>query len=255
MKDLAKRIIDNNYACVFISPHADDVMLSCATLLTHLQGKVPVTVVNVFTKAHAKPFTLSAKAFMKYSGAYKNAEALYQEREKEDREVFALLNIQPINLGLEDALFRRKKQTVLGKLLPEFEHVYPTYRWHILKRIAHNDPAIALLTKMLKKYKKTKTLVFAPYGLGNHADHKVVREVSEALFDNLILYSDFPYNQRLQTYGKPLNGGNEYAITPNLVNKTKLIKGYRTQFKGLFPSGDIPKHKEVYFSKQTTFSK
>lgn len=250
MDSFIKTIIANKTTCVFLSPHADDAILSCGTLLTKLIGKTPIVVVNVFTKAHAKPYTLSAKTFMKYSNGYTDAQALYKERIKEDKNVFATLGIKPIYLGIEEALFRRKKKkTFLGKILPEFDHIYPTYRWHIIKNIAKNDPAIGMLETILRKYKKKNTIVFAPYGMGNHVDHRVVRKVAENLFDNLLLYSDFPYNQRFGRYGKPFKNGREYTLNVVLKVKSKLIKGYHTQFNGLFTNGVIPEHKEVYFSK------
>lgn len=256
MSELAKLIIAKKMHCVFISPHHDDVILSCATLLSELKGKTQITVINVFTKAHKKPYTHSAKTFMKYSNGYTDATALYKDRIKEDATVFANLGITPINLGLEDALFRRQKnQSFLGKFLPEFDHIYPTYRWHIIKNVAKNDPAIETLTQKLKSYISPRTLVFTPYALGNHADHRVIRIVSESLFANLIIYSDFPYNKRFKTYGKPFPKGKTYRLAINKPAKEKLIRGYKTQVTGLFPNGDIPTHEEVYFSKPTVLNK
>lgn len=248
MDTLIKTIIKKQLHCVFLSPHQDDAVLSCGALLAALNGKTKVSVINVFTKAHKNAYTLSAKTFMKYSNNYKSATALYVEREKEDKEVLANVGVIPQNLGLEDALFRQKgKKSFLGKLLPEFNHVYPTYRWHILQQVAKNDPALEILTRAVKRYKNKQTIVFAPTGLGNHADHRLVRLVSESLFDNLVLYSDFPYNNRLNTYGDVPSGTIQYTYKVNKKFKDTLIKGYGTQYLGLFPNGDIPKHEEVYF--------
>ena len=250
--DLATLIKKNNYHCLFLSPHADDVILSCGSLLSRLVGKTDITVLTVFTKAHEKPYTLSAKQFMKYSNNFADAQALYDVRVEEDKNAFARLGITPINLGFEDALFRRKKhRTFLGKFLPEFDHIYPTYRWHILKKIASDDSAISELTKQLPTYVKKNTLVFAPFGLGNHADHKVVRLVSEKLFDNLILYSDFPYNIRLNTYGQTPKAYTRYEVPVDKKKKDKLLHLYETQYRGLFPVGTTPDHKEVFFVKNT----
>lgn len=249
-RDLIQIIEKGKYECVFVSPHQDDVILSCGSLLRGLTGKVSITVINVFTAAHKKPYTFSAKRFLSYSNGYSDARELYKEREKEDKEVFSQLAIKPINLGLEDALFRRRnKRTIIGNIIPEFDHLYLTYQWHIIKSVAANDPAILQLKKRLESFKKKKTLIFAPYGIGNHADHVIVRKVCEQLFDTYILYSDFPYNMRLNNYGKTLADGETYRLDPNIGEKTKLIKGYKTQFNGLFPNG-VPDHQEVYFSNK-----
>lgn len=248
--DLAKRIIDKKIPCLFISPHFDDAALSCATLLEQLSGKTDITIVNVFTKAHAKPYTLSAKVSLQQSKV-DDALSLYKKREEEDKRVLSTFQLKITNLGLEDALFRRKKQTnFLGKILPELDHVYPTYRWHIIKHIVSTDYAFEELKKKLAPYKNKKIMIFAPYGLGDHADHRIVRKVCEELFDTIILYSDFPYNIRYNSYGQPFKNGETYRIKPDNKKKTALLKGYQTQFGGLFPLGTVPAHQEVYFSNK-----
>jgi len=249
--NLAKKIIEKKVACVFISPHQDDAILSCGELISQISGKTDVTVVNVFTKAHEKPYTLSAKQFLKNSYS-SDAETLYKERKAEDKKVLSNFSVSIIDLNFQDALFRKnKKSSFLGTLLPEVDHIYPTYRWHIVKGISKRDYAVDDLKKKLKIFTKKNTLIFAPVGIGNHADHLAVRKACEEICasESIVLYSDFPYNMRLQTIGAPFKNGEKYIIEPNMTKKTKLIKGYKTQLDGLFPDGIIPQHKEVYFTK------
>jgi len=247
--DLVRKIIKHKTSCIIISPHCDDAILSCGELLLQLNKKTKVTIINVFTAAHGKPYTLSEKQFLKTSG-YTDAETLYKERQNEDKKVVSTFSVSIINLGLEDALFRRKKQkTFLGKFLPDFDHLYPTYRWHIIKKIEKNDYTILELKKKLKMFKNKNTLVFAPYGIGNHVDHVIARKVCEELFENLILYSDFPYNVNESIDNKRFNKEKIYTLQPDRNKKDKLIKGYITQFHGLFPTGTIPVHSEIYYSK------
>jgi len=246
--DLVKIIIKNKLHCVFLSPHQDDAALSCGELLSQLNGKTELTIINFFTKAHNKPYTLSAKKFLQTSG-YEDANKLYEERRKEDKKALSTFKAKIIDLDLQDALFRKKKHSsFLGNILPEFSHIYPTYRWHVIKKIAKDDYAVSELKKKLKVFKNKKILVFAPYGIGGHADHKIVRQVCEELFDEYILYSDFPYNIILRTNGSKLAKGNKYELELKMDKKEKLIRGYKTQFQGLFPTNRLPKHKEIYFS-------
>lgn len=233
---------------IILSPHTDDAVLSCGSLLTKLAGKKDITVVNIFSNANKKPYTVSARKFMKYSLGYSDSTKLYTERINEDKKVLSQFSIEPIDLGLPDALFRRKKkQVLLGKYIAEFDHVYPTYRFHILGKISQDDEALSVLRKKLAIYNNKKTLIFAPFGIGNHVDHRIVRMVSEELFANLILYSDFPYNVRTGSYGDA--DKNQYIIRlkPDVDKKNMVLKGYKTQFSGLFPQGQIPNHEEVYF--------
>ncbi|HZE86809.1 MAG TPA: PIG-L family deacetylase [Methylomirabilota bacterium] len=250
-QDLVKAIQSKKLDCVFISPHCDDAVLSCGTLLSQLSGKTNLTVVNVFTKAHKKPYTLSAQQFLKTSNHFSDANALYKERVLEDKKALTTLGIKIVNLDLEDALFRRKKQSsLLGKIIPEIDHLYPTYRWHVIKKIASKDYAMQDLKKVLKQFKTKNTLIFAPYGIGNHVDHKITRMVCEDIFENLILYSDFPYNSDTHEYETPKKNEEAYILNPNSDKKNRLIAMYKTQFAGLFPDGKIPDHKEVYFIKK-----
>lgn len=248
--DLVQKILTKKLHCVFISPHFDDAILSCGTLIAELSGKVDITIVNVFTKAHKKPYTLSARKFLMDSG-YSDAQELYKKRREEDQKAFSSLAVNIINVGLEDALFRRKeKKTILGKYIAEFNHVYPTYQFHIARTIASDDQTIVRLEKQIEKFNNNKYLVFAPFGIGNHADHRIARLASEKILNRYILYSDFPYNVRLRTYGSAFKNGEEFHLDTNIDVKTPLIKAYKTQFTGLFINGIIPAHQEIYFSNQ-----
>jgi LmbE family N-acetylglucosaminyl deacetylase len=246
-KDFIQEIISKKKPCVIVSPHFDDSVLSCGTLLTQLSGKTKITVVNVFTQAHKAPYTLSARKFLMESGI-KDATKLYGERLKEDSKALSHFKAKIVNLGLEDAIFRVKKTSgFLGKLLPEFSHVYPTYQWHVVKGISSQDHAIADLTTALKKVVTKDAVVLAPYAIGQHVDHQIVRKVCEQLFPDVIFYSDFPYNVRNGTYGEAGKDREKYVLQTNTKQKNALIQIYETQLNGLFPEGTIPAHKEVYF--------
>lgn len=246
--NLASKIINKKWNCIFISPHYDDAILSCGELISQIAGKTNVKIINVFTRAHEKPYTLSARQFLK-SSHISDANKLYLEREKEDKKAFSTFTVSVTNLNLEDALFRRKKRkTFLGRFLPEFDHLYPTYRFHVIKKISKQDYAIVDLKEKLKIFNKKNTLVFVPSGIGNHADHLITRIVSEDIFDNIVLYSDFPYNVKLDNTSESSEKVNIYQIKPDMDKKSKLIKNYKTQLMGLFPDGIIPEHQEVYFT-------
>ena len=248
--ELVQKIIAKNLHCIFISPHFDDAILSCGSLIAQLNGKVDITVINVFTKAHGNPYTLSAKKFLMDS-KYTDAEKLYEDRKREDAKAFSSFNVRIINLDLEDALFRQKeKKTFFGRYVAEFDHHYPTYQFHITKAISPDDSSLKRLEKRLETFNTSKYLVFAAYGIGNHADHQIVRLASESVLNRYILYSDFPYNVRMRSFGIGFKKGEEFRLDPDMEKKTRLIKTYETQFAGLFNKSTIPEHQEIYFSNQ-----
>lgn len=242
-----EQAIKNNKIYI-LSPHLDDAVLSCGSLLLDLKGKKDITIINVFTRAHNGPYTLSARKFLNDSGGYKDAANLFRERSKEDKNVLSKLKVKTINFNLQEALFRRKIPiNLLGKAIPEFSHIYPTYRWHAIKSISPNDLVILKLKNALKSMVETNAVVFAPHGIGGHVDHQITRRVCEDIFENIILYSDFPYNIRTKNYGQVMKGFQKFELKSNISKKDKLLRLYKTQFQSLFPNGKIPKHKEVYF--------
>jgi len=242
------RDVIKNKKIYVVSPHFDDAALSCGGLLSNLDGAEDVTVINVFTKAHEGPYTLSVRKFLKDSGNYEDANTLYDERAKNDAAVLSKLKVNSTNLGLQDGLFRRKKRLdPLGKLIPEFDHIYPTYRWHATKTVSSQDPSYDQLKQALENTVEKEAVVLAPYGTGHHIDHVITRRVCEELFDNVIFYSDFPYNVRENNLGDDTVAYDKIENPVDLAKKTDLLKLYKTQFPAIFPSLQIPEHSELYF--------
>ncbi|MDD2823116.1 MAG: GNAT family N-acetyltransferase [Candidatus Daviesbacteria bacterium] len=237
----------NKKPCYFISPHLDDVVLSCSGLIMKLTDKTNITVVNIFTQAHSGPYTLSAKKYLKSSGHKNDANNLYLSRLQEDESALNSLNVKKINLDFTDALFRKKiKQSIWGKITPELEHIYPTYRWNILGNISKSDPTLQEIKDHLKKIIPKDSLIFVPLNIAGHVDHLIVREACESLFDNIVYYSEFPYSYR----NKKCIEKENYRKCEVLINynqKNKLVSCYKSQVSGLFSSGIMPKHNELYF--------
>src|SRR3989304_10331904 len=91
---LTKQIINEKAPCLFISPHLDDAVLSAGDFILFLiEQKIPVTVITVFTKISPKPYTLSAKSFIRQCG-YNDAELLFADRRNEDKEIFEKIGVQ-----------------------------------------------------------------------------------------------------------------------------------------------------------------
>ncbi len=252
MKKVIDMIKTHNIPCYFISPHFDDAILSAGALIVTLSKITSVTVVTVFTKSGTKPYTHSAKSFLKQCG-YQSAKKLYRDRMKEDKKVLSLLNVQQKYLSFTDALWRKKSSTLptfIKKHVPEITYVYPTYLLHVIRgKISHNDVhTICALRKKLSHIQKD-SIVFSPVGIGTHVDHVLVREVCRELFNNVIFWSDFPYN---------ISGGNKNNLSQfqkigeyngNKQMKRNLIAGYSTQVDALFPSGISLVREEFYVEK------
>ena len=129
MIDILNNIVKNKRPVFFISPHFDDAALSAGSLLSYLSKKTSVTVINVFTKC-GPINTLSARAYLRQLKCH-SAEELYLQRAKEDKNFFSSIGAKSVNLNYVEALWRQFEKKP-GKTLAELDHIYPTYRFHII---------------------------------------------------------------------------------------------------------------------------
>jgi LmbE family N-acetylglucosaminyl deacetylase len=256
--DRLRRAVTEGAGCLFLSPHLDDAVLSCGSLISALVEVCPVTVVTLFSAAGPSPHTRAARAYLRQCSA-PDAAALYHARRAEDRAVLARLGVTAVQLDIPDALFRRRRTGKppvgrLGALIPELGHCYPTFRFDIARgRIAHADRALIhqlggqldLLVDASDAH-----LVFCPIGVGRHVDHLIARTLGERHAAQVVHYSDFPYNRSSApdpTY-IAAHALLPWTWTPGAAEKAALIRGYATQVDALFPDGTIPAGPETYFA-------
>jgi LmbE family N-acetylglucosaminyl deacetylase len=243
--------------CLFLSPHLDDAVLSCGALMAALTGHCSLTVVTIFTTAGPRPHTRAARSFIRQCSAT-DAATLFSARRTEDQEVLKCLGASHLHLGIADALYRRREFNSsaarrLGRLLPELVHRYPTYRFDIAKgRVARGDrPLIAdLTTQMTDLIRQTSAeLIFCPIGVGRHVDHLITRTIGQQYPDRVIYYSDFPYNQSFTADSEFIekNKLTAWVWNQGIVEKIRLIRGYKTQAAALFPTAQIPQAPETYY--------
>ncbi|MGJ3189830.1 PIG-L family deacetylase [Paenarthrobacter nitroguajacolicus] len=257
MQSRLDRSLAGDAPWLFLSPHLDDAVLSCGALIeAQAQGR-EVIVATLFTEASPGPHTRAATSFLRQcSGA--DAGSLFAARQEEDNSVLDQMGVQSLHLGQVDALFRRRRPPKLGssawaRLLPEMTHRYPTYRFDIaLGRIARGDQVLIrqLRTDVAALMGLTGAeLLFCPVGVGKHVDHLITREAGMAHPENLVLYSDFPYDLVSQPDQARLArlGYVPLSWDQGLESKTARIRQYGTQADALFPTGDIPVKAETYF--------
>jgi LmbE family N-acetylglucosaminyl deacetylase len=223
----------------FISPHLDDAIFSAGGLISFLSPKTTVKVINVFTLASPQSPTLSARTFLRQCG-FSDATGLYRQRRNEDEIALSHLRIIPLNLGFTEAMWRFTGN-IFGKIIPELGAVYPTYRWHVISgRISHKDFRLMdQLLNYLKKIIPVSATVFCPIGNGNHVDHLIVREVCTQLPNQVIYWSDFPYDRKNPPDQKFIlkHHLKEQELKLELKSKLKLMHLYESQFPAVFSKG------------------
>jgi LmbE family N-acetylglucosaminyl deacetylase len=151
---------------LLLSPHLDDAVLNCWSVLTQT---VDLRVVNVFTQP-PRPGLLTD--WDRRCGATSSVAHVYR-RLAEDERVLGRLGLRPTNLPFEDI----------------------QYAAHKLTRIS-----MAALDRAVAAVIPSASMVYAPAALGEgHIDHRLVRAYARCLARAGIparLYADLPYAVR-----------------------------------------------------------
>jgi LmbE family N-acetylglucosaminyl deacetylase len=144
---------------VVLSPHPDDAVLSCWSVLG---GDGDVTVLNVFD---AVPPAGSVTRWELITGFTDSAAAM-RHRRSEDAGALALAGRHPVSLGFHDEQHRRAA------------------------------PRPRSLRRALERAAPVASVVYAPAAIGGHADHRLAASAALPLrFDGVPvrLYADVPY--------------------------------------------------------------
>jgi LmbE family N-acetylglucosaminyl deacetylase len=192
LTDLSATVQGGGGRVVVLSPHFDDAVLSCWSVLT---GSPSVEVVNVFTGG--PDAGLSEAELLTGAG---DAAARARERADEDRDALGMTGARHRNLGLADHL-----HCTAG--LPSRP---PRWR-RVAERLARggrggrgtDEERLVDVVEATAPHIDRQAHVYAPAGLGGHPDHALVREAAcELLRDGarVSFYADQPY---CYVYGWP----------------------------------------------------
>lgn len=151
---------------LFLSPHLDDAILSCAgRIQRHVARGERVVLLTVFS--HADP----------------EDAADWAARRREDQAAAARLGAEPRWLGLPDAPFRDPAYAGFDFDVLSGPHAPGDAAWR--ERVA------ARLRQEVQALRPTA--VHAPLGVGDHVDHRLVFEAAVGLHPTLRYYEDHPY--------------------------------------------------------------
>jgi LmbE family N-acetylglucosaminyl deacetylase len=148
---------------LILSPHLDDAVLSCPG---YMQRRAPVVIATVF------------------SASGDSLQALYRARRAEDRRAAGMLGASVAHLGFRDAPFRSPRYgSFCGIVFGQARE----YRGTVLAVAAK----IAALIEKLRPVQ-----VLAPLAVGNHVDHRAVRDAALGTVDHrrLLFFEDRPYS-------------------------------------------------------------
>lgn len=241
--------IHNKYQHLFFSPHIDDVILSCGGLISNLSNKESVLIITVFTKATDEKISNLGKEFIKLCG-FNSAKSLFDSRKEEEERVAKFLKYDYLFLDYADAAFRFHSYFIFKKLL------YPK---GCFSKVSSNDSILIKDIKVhihniLKKISNKKCSVYFPLGIGEHADHQILKQIGlSTKSKNIFYYEDFPYciNQNdKQYFVDTLRPKTIYLTKATLQKKYKAILLYKSQIKPVFKSeGNFEKQFWNYYKQ------
>lgn len=245
----------------FVSPHPDDIALSCGGLVASLRERGErVVIVTLFCGAGSRPaltdYQRNALGFGDGAGAGGAAGATpspdeaMARRRAEDERFARSIGAQIVSLELPDAVFRgyEGEPELMGTPRPD------------------DPPPVEAVARELGRLKPRH--VYFPLGVGNHVDHQLTRLAGIALFGGphgelvgsvavgpgllgrLLFYEDFPYAGRtgferldqlprdaLAAMPHDVSLAPEYCELGDLLErKIEGIRAYASQIDALFGS-------------------
>lgn len=177
---------------IFLSPHMDDVAISCAGLVWELsqQGQN----VSVWSICAGKPppgplsdfaETLHARWQAGLHLRWQTSAQAVSLRQAEDRRACQHMGAQPVYLDIPDCIYRTARKTHTHLYASEealFGPLHPAES-HLSQR----------LSRRLMRLLPPDAQIVCPLGLGNHVDHQLTRAAAEGTGRSLLYYADYPY--------------------------------------------------------------
>ena len=218
---------------VFISPHYDDAVGSCACLIDLLiREKYDVDIVTVFSQQYFGNKSELAQNIINFCGL----EDGVIERKIENQRACLYLHVNDINLLFYDAIYR--KDTYGGWLYNSFVELFD--------KVNEQDNMLLqmLLQKIQSKYIPHKTFLFFPSAKGGHVDHKIVNQVGFLLKNigyNIAFYDEFSYNENYD-YMSGLDRRKLFFSADELHIKINAAKFYKSQHCILFQNKTVEEY-------------
>jgi len=197
-----------HYTAVFVSPHLDDAVFSCAGEIARLRGQGPVLVLNLFTKYPEKA---------KVRGVVISA-----ERHEEEEAAARFLSYTSHNFDELDAYFRRPSYRSIGNIFrPPVPEDAETYLPALRKRV------FAFLDAL--DYER----LYVPMAIGWHVDHVLTHLIFEPWADrpDVIYYEDAPYSLFPQSTKYRLKELGDFSRDPgdrSLAPESRFVEWWQT---------------------------
>lgn len=224
--------MNSYYHSIYLSPHLDDVTLSCAGQVFMLgeEGK-PVLIVTVM--AGDSPRQAQSKYIQELHDRWQLQDEVVARRRAEDIKACRILGADYLHWDIPDCIYRMHDITN-DPLYVSDEDIFGAV-----------DPSEAELVNALSKQMQSLPAhdhLIVPLGVGNHVDHQITRQaVEKSASSRLIYYEEYPYAdepQALLSATQAEEGFWQATTIPlsegALAAKIKAIAAYESQLSTFF---------------------
>jgi LmbE family N-acetylglucosaminyl deacetylase len=229
------------YDHLFLSPHFDDVALSCGgQVFRHTAIGDSVLVVTV--TAAEPPDNLQSETVESLHRRWTDSlggqapESIVAHRRAEDRAAFHVLRADVLHLPFLDCIYRQG---------PDGMILYPGPTDMFGAMNPADEGFIDELASALGGLPQADR-IYLPLGVGGHIDHGVARQAGERVFGDVVYYEDYPYTMApdaLEAVLPPEGRAGWMAeivwLTETaLAAKIKSVAAYRSQLSSFFTGTD-----------------
>jgi LmbE family N-acetylglucosaminyl deacetylase len=207
---------------IFLSPHFDDVALSCGGIVAMAAAAgQEACIVTVCGALPPRAATSALTDKVHRSRGFADGVAYVSARREEDRAAAAVLGAK-VEWGASlDAIYRRPDDYRLSSAL--------------LGPPDPADPLLAETTALIADLRRRfpGATLFAPLGIGGHIDHRLIAAAARAAGGGICFYEEFPQRVRLDPQAIP--GRPELTdIGPYVNQRIDAVLCYRSQIRPLF---------------------
>jgi LmbE family N-acetylglucosaminyl deacetylase len=174
---------------IYLSPHLDDVALSCGGLVweqTHTGDQVQIWTICAGDPPDG-PLSTFAQSLHERWQSGRDAIAI---RRAEDLRSCAYLSASARHFAIPDCIYRQI-QTADGN--EQSKYVYTSEESLFSTVHPAEETLIDKISLQLRETLPEHITVVCPLSLGGHVDHRLVRRAAERLGRELYYYADYPY--------------------------------------------------------------
>lgn len=216
---------------VYLSPHFDDIALSCAGLVWEQSQAGDSASIWTICAGNPPPGGFSAFAQSLHT-RWETTEQAVAERRREDLASCRVLGASALYFGLPDCIYRpggdsgnfyyASEEAIFGPL-------------HVAEK-----PLAAQLANLFQQALPESASLVCPLTLGGHVDHRLTRLAAEMLGLPLWYYADYPYVLKMQDPFEVLRtDGWQSQVFPiseaGLASWQASIAAHRSQISTFWP--------------------